>query len=87
MDCLDASGGQVTPNSTVQDFLEIDRDRIHALTGPIGVKGAEPGDVLEIDVLEVRHKGWGWTSVISGFGFLRRGFPSHICSIGNSSRR
>jgi acetamidase/formamidase len=74
MDCLDATGGQLTPDSTVQDFLGIDRERIHALTGPIAVHGAEPGDVLEVNVLEVQHKGWGWTSVISGLGFLEERF-------------
>ena len=56
------------------EFLKIDRDRIHALTGPIFVDGAEPGDVLQIDVLEVAHKGWGWTSVIGGLGFLKERF-------------
>jgi acetamidase/formamidase len=74
MECLDASGAQVRPDSTVEEFLAIDRERIHALTGPIGVVGAEPGDVLEAGVLEVRHKGWGWTSVISGLGFLDERF-------------
>jgi acetamidase/formamidase len=74
MECLDASGGQVRPDSTVQDFLRIDRERIHALTGPIGMKGAEKGDVLQVDVLQVRHKGWGWTSVISGLGLLEERF-------------
>lgn len=74
MECLDASGGQVKPDATMQDFLRIDRERIHALTGPIGMKGAEKGDVLQLDVLQVRHKGWGWTSVISGLGFLEERF-------------
>ena len=74
MECLDASGGQVKPGSTVEDFLAIDRERIHALTGPVGVVGAESGDVLEVGVLAVRHKGWGWTSVISGLGFLDERF-------------
>jgi len=74
MACLDASGGQVKPGSTVQDFLGIDRELIHALTGPIGMKGAEPGDVLEVKVLDVCHKGWGWTSVIRGLGFLDERF-------------
>jgi len=74
MECLDASGGQIKPDATVQDFLRIDRERIHALTGPIGVKGAEQGDVLQVDVLQVGHKGWGWTSVISGLGFLEERF-------------
>lgn len=74
MECLDASGGQVKPGATVEGFLAIDRERIHALTGPIGVAGAEPGDVLEVGVLAVQHKGWGWTSVISGLGFLDERF-------------
>jgi acetamidase/formamidase len=56
------------------DFLAIDRGRIHALTGPIFVEGAGPGDVLQIEVLEVAHKGWGWSSVISGLGFLKERF-------------
>ena len=74
MSCLDASGGQVTPDSSVQDFLAIDRGRIHALTGPIRIDGAEPGDVLQIDVLQVEHRGWGWSSVIAGLGFLKEEF-------------
>jgi len=59
---------------TLAEYLKIDRDRIHALTGPIFVEGAEPGDVLQVDVLEVAHKGWGWTSVVSGLGFLKQRF-------------
>lgn len=74
LECVDASGGQVRPGSTVADFLAIDRTKIHALTGPIYVEGAEPGDVLQVDVLEVAHKGWAWTSVITGLGFLDERF-------------
>jgi acetamidase/formamidase len=74
METLDASGGQVQPTSTVEDFLAIDRARIHALTGPLWIDGAEPGDVLEVEVLEVAHQGWAWTSVISGLGLLDERF-------------
>jgi acetamidase/formamidase len=74
MSCLDASGGQVKPGASVEDFLAIDRNKIHALTGPIFIEGAEPGDVLEIQVLQVEHRGWGWTSVIPGLGFLKDRF-------------
>jgi acetamidase/formamidase len=74
MSCLDASGGQVNPGTSVEDFLAIDRGRIHALTGPIWIEGAEPGDVLEIQVLRVEHLGWGWSSVIPGLGFLKERF-------------
>ena len=74
LECADASGAQVHPAMTLAEFLAIDRHRIHALTGPIFVDGAEPGDVLQIEVLEVAHKGWGWSSVIAGLGFLKERF-------------
>jgi acetamidase/formamidase len=74
LECLDSSGAQVHPAMTVAGFLSIDRGRIHALTGPVYVEGAEPGDVLEINVLEVTHKGWGWSSVTAGLGFLKERF-------------
>ena len=74
MECVDSSGGQVQPGFTLADFLTIDRMRIHALTGPIVIEGAEPGDVLRVDVLEVAHKGWAWSSVIAGLGFLDQRF-------------
>ena len=73
-ECVDASGGQVHPGMTTAEFLTIDRSRIHALTGPVWIEGAEPGDVLQIDVLSTRHAGWGWSSVIEGLGFLKDRF-------------
>jgi len=59
---------------TVAEYAGIDRGRIHALTGPIFVEGTEPGDVLQIEVLKVAHKGWGWSSIIPGLGFLKERF-------------
>jgi len=73
-ECQDSSGAQVHPGMSVEEFQGIDRGRIHALTGPVAIAGAEPGDVLQIDVLEVQHKGWGWSSVIPGLGFLKQRF-------------
>ncbi|MGA9631565.1 MAG: acetamidase/formamidase family protein, partial [Candidatus Acidiferrales bacterium] len=74
LECVDSSGAQVNPKTTLSEFLQIDRNRIHALTGPIYVDRAEPGDVLQVDVLKVAHRGWGWTSVIPGLGFLKERF-------------
>jgi len=73
-ECVDASGGQVNPVMTTEEFQSVDRTRIHALTGPVWVEGAEPGDVLQIDVLATQHRGWGWSSVIEGLGFLKDRF-------------
>ena len=66
----DSSNGQITPFSTEKDILNLDFSKVNPLTGPIEVKGAEPGDALEIEYLEFKHKGWGWTAIIPGFGFL-----------------
>jgi acetamidase/formamidase len=73
-ECVDASGAQVRPGMTVDEYLKIDRTKIHALTGPVSVNGAEPGDVLEIDVLSIQHQGWGWSSIVEGLGFLKEQF-------------
>ncbi|HVC47647.1 MAG TPA: acetamidase/formamidase family protein [Terracidiphilus sp.] len=74
IECVDASGAQVRPGMTTEEYPAIDRTRIHALTGPIWVEDAEPGDVLQIDVLATRHSGWGWSSTIQGMGFLKERF-------------
>ena len=73
-ECVDASGGQVHPAMSVDEYQLIDRTRIHALTGPVWIEGAEPGDVLQIDVLSTQHRGWGWSSIIEGLGFLKERF-------------
>ena len=75
IECLDSSGGQVGPDSTLADFLAIDRDKIHTLTGPVLVEDAQPGDVLRVEFLKIAHRGWGWSSIIPGLGFLPEYFP------------
>jgi acetamidase/formamidase len=75
-ECADASGGQVSPSTTAAEFEAIDRSRIHALTGPVWIEGAEPGDVLQIDVLATQHHGWGWSSILPGLGFLKERFST-----------
>ena len=74
IECIDSSGGQVVPGMSIAEYLRIDRTRIHALTGPIWVNGAQPGDVLQVDVLATRHSGWGWSSIVEGLGFLKERF-------------
>jgi len=75
-ECVDASGGQVHPGMTTEEYQGVDRMRVHALTGPVWIDEAEPGDVLEVDVLATQHRGWGWTSLISGLGFLKERFSA-----------
>jgi acetamidase/formamidase len=73
---LEASAGQITPKSTHAALKTISFDPIHPLTGPVYVKGAEPGDALEVQVVALKHKGWGWNAVLPGFGLLADDFTT-----------
>jgi len=73
---LEASAKQVTPQSLHEAVAELDFSVIHPLTGPVYVEGAEPGDALEVEMVSLKHKGWGWNAVIPGFGLLADDFPN-----------
>jgi amidase len=49
---------------------EIDLERINGATGPVAVRGAEPGDSLIVEILDVRPIEWGVATLIPGFGQL-----------------
>ncbi len=72
---VDASGGQLGPDSTVADVGRLDFAKVNPVTGPVFVDGAEPGDALEVTIESFRPSGWGWTAVIPGFGLLAEDFP------------
>ena len=66
-----AFDGGVTPNTKHEDLRNIDLGVVHPLTGPVYVQGAEPGDLLEVNILNIEPAQWGFTTIIPGFGFLR----------------
>ena len=72
---LDASGGQITPDSTAADLADLNLDMLNPVTGPVFVEGAKPGDALKITLLGFQPSGWGWTANIPGFGLLADQFP------------
>ena len=61
---------QITPQTTINDFPAMDVLRVHPLTGPAFVKGAEPGDLLEVEFLDIQTLGWAYTGVMPGRGYL-----------------
>lgn len=75
LECGDASGGQLSATSTAADVLGLDMARVNPVTGPVYVKGAQPGDALAIEILELVPQQWGWTALIPGFGLLADEFP------------
>lgn len=71
---LDASGGQLGPQATLDDLRTLDFDLVNPVCGPVFIHGAEPGDALVVDLLEFRPSGTGWTANIPGFGLLADDF-------------
>jgi len=76
LETRDALDGAVTPDSTGADLGRVDLNLVHPLTGPVFINGAEPGDLLEVQILDIAPQPFGFTTIVPGFGFLRDFFPS-----------
>jgi formamidase len=74
----DAFDIQLSRESTADDVAAASLGPVHPLTGPVYVKGAAPGDLLEAEILKIEPdpwEQWGYTVEVPGFGFLRDDFP------------
>ena len=65
----DSRDRQLNRGSTHEDLLDTP-SIAHPLTGPLAVAGAEPGDVLELEVLAYETDDFAWTAIWPGSGFL-----------------
>ena len=81
MECIDWTGGQIKNNDNARDIKDVDLTRVHYLSGPIDIKGSEPGDILKVEILNVEphpQMNWGFTGIFSknnGGGFLTDLYP------------
>ncbi|MPZ61874.1 MAG: acetamidase [Propionibacteriales bacterium] len=75
LETRDAFDGQMSPDATLEVVGAPNLDVVHPLTGPVHVEGAEPGDLLEVEILDVEPDSYGYTVQVPGFGFLRDVFP------------
>ncbi|MGZ8649794.1 MAG: acetamidase/formamidase family protein [Solirubrobacteraceae bacterium] len=71
----DVSDNQITPDSDTSAIAGLDWARVYPLAGPIHVEGAQPGDTLAIEILDLRTRGWGWTAILPELGLLPEDFP------------
>ena len=83
----DASDGQLTRHSTPADVAGMDFDRVNPVSGPVFVRGAQPGDTLAVELLEFRPPDWAWTAIIPGFGLLAEDFPDAWLAISEIDAR
>lgn len=81
VECVDWTGGQISNDDNANDVRDVDLTKVHYLSGPIGVEGAEPGDLLVVDILDIGSlptSEWGFTGIFdrnNGGGFLTEHYP------------
>ena len=81
IECKDWTDGQITNDDDPSDVRDVDLTMVHVLSGPIHVNGAEPGDILVVDILDIgalQGDEWGFTGIFArnnGGGFLTDHFP------------
>lgn len=78
VEALDAMDSQILPHMTAPDLKNVGMGVAHALTGPVYIKGAKPGDLLEIEYLDIIPQSTAWTIIAPGIGFLRSLFNEHF---------
>lgn len=89
VDCREWFDGAIVNDDSADDILNAPLSTVHVLSGPFAVEGAEPGDLLIVDIVDVgpipqedsgplAGQGWGYTGVFAksnGGGFLTEQFP------------
>ncbi|ODV84796.1 hypothetical protein CANARDRAFT_172919 [[Candida] arabinofermentans NRRL YB-2248] len=81
IECYDWTGGQIGNNDSADDIKYCDLSKIHYLSGPFDIEGAEPGDCLVVEIQDVQpleRQPWGYCGIFSkenGGGFLDRHYP------------
>jgi len=96
VECREWTDAQLGNNDSANDVRDVNLEVCHMLSGPIEVQGAEPGDMLVIDILDLGPvpapqeygdapgQGWGYTGVFArdnGGGFLTDHFPDSLKAI------
>src|SRR5437764_4432918 len=90
VECREWTDAQIRNSDSATDVRDVNLDGCHMLSGPIEIEGAEPGDLLVVDILDLGPclppqqagnapgQGWGYTGIfakVNGGGFLTDYFP------------
>src|SRR5437660_4365742 len=67
----DALDGQIKPGMRGADLASIEAGVVHPLTGPVFVKVAQPGDMLEIEFTDIIAQPTAFSAIMSGLRLLR----------------
>jgi formamidase len=90
VECREWTDAQIGNNDSANDVRDVDLSRAHMLSGPVEIEGAQPGDLLVVEILDLGPcqppqetgdapgQGWGYTGIFArenGGGFLTEHFP------------
>ncbi len=81
MQSIDWTGGQISDDDSANDVRDVQLEQVHYLTGPVHVNGAQPGDLLVVDIADIGmlpDSEWGFTGIFdreNGGGFLTEHYP------------
>ncbi len=88
IDCREWFDGAIHNDESADDVRNAPLQNVHVLSGPFEIIGAQPGDLLVVDIVSISPcaedsgpyagMGWGYTGVFAknnGGGFLTERFP------------
>src|SRR3712207_935564 len=68
IECYDWTGGQIRNDDNANNVCDVDLTKVHYLSGPFSVEGAEPGDLMVVDILDIGPlpgSEWGFTGIFA----------------------
>ena len=78
LETRDANDLQIGPRATAKELEGLKRNIAHPLTGPVYIRGARPGDLLEVEYVDIVPERYGWTRFAPGGAFLPELFDYHF---------
>jgi formamidase len=81
IECKDWTDGNIHNDDIADDVRDLPLSLVHILSGPIAINGAEPGDLLRVELLDIGafpSYEWGYTGIfarMNGGSFLTDVFP------------
>jgi acetamidase/formamidase len=78
LDIPDSSTDQVKPGTKNEDLGKMDQSLLDASVGPLNVKGAKPGDLIEVRIHSIETAKWGFSTLSEDFGLLKGRFKPSI---------
>ena len=90
VECFDWTGGQIKNDDNANDVRDCNLMPCHHLSGAVAIDGAEPGDILVVDILDIgpfQGQEWGYTGIFIMMALESTVLPVRMETSGSSLRR